>query len=734
MSLENEAPDGAPSGAAEAAGEWEYPAEARRTLDPLLECLVALSRFHGLPQTRDAFTAGLPLVDSRLTPSLFQRAARRAGLSSKIARRRLGQITEHLLPVVLLLQDGQACLLVGWENGGETARVVLPELPESTVTLSHDELELNYTGLVIYARPQFRFDRRAPEVGKVRGRHWFWGAMAENLPVYRDVLLAAALVNVFALAMPLFTMNVYNRVVPNNAVETLWLLTLGVLLVLLADFGLRMLRGYFVNLAGSRVDVDLSARIMERVLGIRMESRPSSAGSFAATLRSFESVRDFIASATLTTIVDLPFTVLFLAVMAWIDWVMFLPCLVGMLVVVGYAWLVQGKMHDLAESTHRSGAMRNAGLVESLVGLETVKSLGAEGVMQRRWERSGIHLARVSTQMRLLAASTVNGTSLILQLVTLAVLILGVYRSSHGLLSMGGMVACTMLASRAMNPFGQVASLLTQYHGSVTALESLNQLMVQEVERPPEANFVSRPVFHGDIEFREVCFAYPGQESDSLRNVSLRIQAGEHVAILGRVGSGKTTLLKLILGLYRPTAGSVHVDGADIRQLDPAELRRNIGYVPQDGMLFYGSLRENITLACPEVDDAHLLRAAELGGIREMVDSHPRGFDMLVGERGESLSGGQRQGVSIARAMVGEPPILLLDEPTGFMDHTSEELVKRNLREYSSGHTLLVVTHRTSLLDLADRVIVMDHGRVVADGPKAQVLEALRQGRIERAK
>jgi ATP-binding cassette subfamily C protein LapB len=730
---ENKTPPGTKREAQVGAGRIKPVGAAERPHDPLLECLVALTRLHGQPRSHDALSVGLPLVNNLLTPSLFGRAARRAGLASKLSRRPLKEINSALFPVVLLLKEGNACLLVGWERNSEIARVILPELGEAAVSMPASELAASYSGVAILAHPQFHFDSRAPEVGKLRHRHWFWGAMLENLPVYRDVMMAAALINVFALALPMFTMNVYDRVVPNQAVETLWMLAIGLAIILAADFGLRIMRGYFVDLAGKRVDVDLSTRIMEHVLGIRLENRPVSVGSFASNLRSFEVVRDFITSATVTALIDLPFALLFLVVMAWIDWPMFIPCLIGMLVVGGYGFLIQGKMHELAETTYRAGAMRNAGLVESLVGLETVKAIGAEGPMQRKWERSAVYLAKVSAQLRLLAATSINSAMWMQQLVTLSVIVIGVYRIGQAELSMGGLIACSMLASRAMGPFGQVAGLLTNYHNATTALESLDTVMGKEVERPDDANFVSRPHFNGEIEFKEVGFTYPGSELEALRGVSIRIRAGERVGIIGRVGSGKSTLLKLILGLYQPTSGAVRVDGVDIRQLDPAELRRNIGYIPQDGVLFFGSLRENIALAAPAVSDAQLLAAADIGGLSDMINTHPRGFDMLIGERGESLSGGQRQGVAIARGVVNEPPILLLDEPTSSMDHSSEEQVRAKLRQFCAHRTLVVVTHRTSLLDLVDRLIVMDNGRIVADGPKERVVEALKQGRIEKA-
>ncbi|WP_414635684.1 type I secretion system permease/ATPase [Aromatoleum sp.] len=705
----------------------------REGSDALLECLLLVARAHGIATTRDAAIAGLPLHGGHLVPSLFARAARRVGMSSNIVKRPAERLNAALLPAILLFRGDEACVLLGWSDDGRRARLVFPDLGESVVELAREELEARYAGFAIYVRPMLRFDARAPEVKQVRRKHWFWSVIGENAALYRDVLMAAFMINLFALATPLFVMNVYDRVVPNNAIDTLWVLAIGIVVVLIGDFTLRTMRGYFVDLAGSRADVKLSAYIMERVLGMRMEDRPASAGSFAANLRAFESVRDFISSATAVAFIDVPFALIFLALMLWIAWPLVIPFAIGVVLLLVYATTVQGKMHDLAETTYRAGAQRNATLIEGLVGLETVKALGAEGPMQRRWEKSAALLARVSTQLRMLSASASNGASWISQMVSVAIIIIGAHLIGEGALSVGGLVACYMLSSRAMAPIGQVAGLLVQYHVASTSLSSLDALMKRDVERPEGANFISRQTLQGEIEFRDVGFSYPDQETAALRNVSLHIRPGEHVAILGRVGSGKTTLEKLILGLYRPTAGTVLVDGVDQRQLDPAELRRHIGYVPQDVTLFYGSLRENITMAVPLAEDSAVLRAADIAGISQFANAYPQGFDMQVGERGGQLSGGQRQGVAIARAVIGDPSILLFDEPTASMDQSSEEDVKRRLREYALGRTLVLVTHRTSLLDLVDRIIVVDGGRVVADGPKAQVVEALRQGRIGRA-
>ena len=707
--------------------------DAATDRDELLGCLIILARLHGASLTREGALAGLPLEQGRLTPRLFERAAHRAGLGSKVVRQPVASLKSELLPAILLLNNEQACVLLGRSDDGQQLQVLMPELGETPVDVAADSLNQRYTGYAIYARPRTRFDARSPVVSPTRRSHWFWGVIAENSALYRDVLLAAFLTNLFAVAMPLFVMNVYDRVVPNQAFDTLWVLVAGLTLVLVGDLVLRTMRGRFVDLASSRADVKLSAYIMERVLGTRMEQRPASAGSFAANLRAFESVRDFIGSATVVAFIDLPFALIFFVVIGWIAWPMLLPLLVGALALLLYALAVQGRMHELAETTYRASAQRNATLIEGLVGFETVKALAAEAPLQRKWEKSAALLARVGARLRLLSSSATHTSMFVQQAINMSIIVLGVYLIGQRELSMGGLIACTMLASRAMAPIAQVAGLLVQYHTASTALTSLNEMMKREVERPDDANFVVRGHFQGAIEFREVSFQYPGQTAASLRQVSFKVQAGEKVAILGRIGSGKTTLEKLILGLYQPTEGAVLVDGIDQRQLDPAELRRHIGYVQQDVMLFYGTLRDNITLGAPLADDADVLKAANIGGILDQVNNHPQGFDMMVGERGESLSGGQRQGVAIARAVINDPPILLLDEPTAAMDHSSEADIKKRLRQFMPGKTVILVSHRTTLLDLVDRVIVMDAGRIVADGPKDQVIQALRLGRIGKA-
>lgn len=699
--------------------------------DTLLQSLLYVARKHDRPLTAEAAIAGLPLVGGRLTPSLFDRASRRAALSSKLVRRPFEQLAEELCPIVLLLEEDTAAVYLGRDDITGEARVVLPGAAgESRLPLA--ELAARYSGHAIYVRPEFRFDERTPEVGKVKARHWFWSVLLTNHTLYRDVLLASFLVNLFTIAMPLFAMNVYDRVVPNHATSTLWTLSIGVAIVLVADLTLRTMRSYFLDLAGQRVDVRISSLLMEQVLGQRLEHRPQSAGAFASNLRSFETVRDFMTSATLVVMIDVPFALIFLIFIAWIGVPLVIPIVVGAVVLLIYAWTVQGRMHDLTETTYRAGAQRNATLIESLVGIETIKSHGLEGWMQRKWERTATFLAATNHHLRLLAAATQNGAQWIVGLASVAMMLIGVYMIHDHVLSLGGLIAAYMLSSRCLAPIAQLAGLMAHYHNATTAFQALEDIMAKSRERPPGHQFVSRAKLRGKIELKNVDFSYPQQEAASLAGVSLKIEPGERIALLGRVGSGKSTLLKLILGLYQPTAGAILIDDADLRQLDPAEVRRDMGYVQQDVNLFYATLRENIALGIPGASDEAILAAARAAGIDAWIGLHPEGLGMRIGERGESLSGGQRQGVAIARALLQDPAIMLLDEPTGAMDHASEEVIKAELLRRSVNKTLLLVTHRTSLLDLVERIIVIDQGRIVADGPKAQVIEALRQGRVGR--
>lgn len=704
--------------------------------DELLACLLSIALMHDHDVSADTVTAGLPLENGCLTPGVFDRAATKAGMTASIVKSRLVQLNPALLPAVLLLEPGRACVLVGVDLKARRARVIYPELGDAQADIDLDALQARYSGRAIYVRPRFRFDARSSDVGKRNVRHWFWSVIRENRRLYRDVILGSLAINLFAVAMPLFVLNVYDRVVPNQATETLWVLASGIFVVLCFDLVLRLMRSAFIDLAASRADVKLSASIMSQVLGLRMSARPSSTGSFASTLQSYESVRSFIGSATVVGLVDLPFVLLFAAIIALIAPPLVIPVIIGIVFVLLYALAAQSKLHELSETTWRVSAQRSATLVELVSQLETVKALRSESRIQSSWEKATAFLSRTAARLRLISTSVSSVALWAQNSVAVCVILVGVYQIIEGNLTQGGLIAAYLLSSRAMAPVSQAASLLAQYHHSATALEALDDVMQRPVERPADKTFIDRPVVRGEIHFERLSFRYPDEERDALRNVMLTIKPGEKVALLGRVGCGKSTLAKLVLGLYEPSDGAVMVDGIDIRQLDPTQLRRHIGYVPQDVSLFFGSLRDNIVAGAgsDEVNDAALLKAIELSGLEDLVNTHPQGLDLDVGERGQRLSGGQRQAVAIARALVHDPRILLLDEPTSSMDHSTEKAFRERLDAYDHDKTLLMVTHRTSLLPLVDRVVVIDAGSVMADGPRDKVVDALRKGQIGHAK
>lgn len=710
---------------------WDVLEDQPAETDSLLECLSVLTRYYGNPFSQESLRAGLPLENGKFTAEVFIRSAERAGLVAKIHKRAVSDISSLVTPAVLLLNKKRACVLVDIDHEEGMAKIVIPETGDGVKTITVEDLEGHYSGYAIYIREKHRYDQRTPIKLDVKSRHWFWGTILGSWRIYRDVLLASLLINVFVVASPLFVMNVYDRVVPNQAFDTLWVLATGALIVFSFDFILKMVRSYFIDLAGKKSDILLSSRIMERVLGLSMAARPTSVGSFAKNLQEFESIRDFITSSTITALVDLPFTLIILSVIFMLGGPLALIPLACMGLIGIYSVAIQGPLRRSVEKTIRSSAQKNATLIESLSGMEALKVAQAESDVQYKWEKSVGHIATWGIKTKMLSSSASTFSAYVQQLANVGMVSLGVYLISSGDLSMGGLIASVMLSGRCMAPMAQIAGLATRYNQAKSALDGLNQVMEMPVERHDDRDYVNRPELSGNLEFDAVNFAYPGEEVHALRDVSLKIKSGEKVAIIGRIGSGKTTMEKLILGLYEPGEGAIRIDGIDLRQINPTDLRSNIGCVSQDINLFYGSIKENITLGASYVDDAQILKAAEIAGVTEFANKHPNGLDMIVGERGLNLSGGQRQSIALARALLTDPPILVLDEPSSSMDNTTELRMKQQLKERCKDKTIVLVTHKASMLDLVDRLIVVDNGRVVADGPKEQVHAALKQGKLK---
>lgn len=700
----------------------------------LVASLLLVATMHGRHVSADTLLAGLPIENGILRPSLFSRAAARAGLKSKIINQQIEQINAMLCPVILILNNNKACVAVSIDTEKEICKVIFPEeFAGGSADLSFEEMKDAYTGYVIYIKPDFD-GKIAREFHKKGDGLWFWSTIGAEKKVYRDVLLASLLSNLFAFAMPIFVMNVYNRIIPNNAIESMWALAIGVFIMMTADLVLNISRGYLTDLAASKTNTRLSADMMEHILAIKGEERPSSVGSMINSIQGFDSVRSFISSATIFAYVDLPFSILFLIVIALISKALAIPVIIGSLFVLIEAIVVQKKMRELSETTGTASAIKNATMVEGLVAIESVKTQNMEGSIQDKWEQTVAHMEKQNVKMRMLSSLVVTQTQWINVTVSLAVLIIGVYLIRDGSINMGALIAANMLSSRAMMPIGKVAGLLMQYYTTSRSLKALDDIMEKETERDEETTFVSRPKINGDIDIENLTFTYPGQDKPALENINLHIRAGEKVAFIGPIGSGKTTLFRLLLKLYTPQEGAIYVDGTDIRQLDPAELRRNMGVVPQDVMLMNDTLRRNLTLGNAYISDKELLFAVQVSGVDGIVRNHPKGFDMIAGERGMNLSCGQRQAVAVARAILTNPPVIMLDEPTSSMDMRSEERIRHNLKIVTKHKTVLLITHRTALLSLVDRVVVFDNGKIVADGSKDSILKAFQEGGIAREK
>jgi ATP-binding cassette subfamily C protein LapB len=698
--------------------------------DALAGCLSFLSKLYGHGYSEEQLRVGIPLEAGGLTLAGLIQSAERIGMEAKPERcRRLSKIPRLALPAILLLKDGRACVLLSF-TAASTAEVFDPRGGQSTTLVPLAEIERNYSGELVYLRPQFRFDTRSEVIAVAPSRSWFWGTLMQNWWIYGNAVVATIVVNLLAIASPIFVMTVYDRVVPNNAVETLWVLAIGIAGVAIFDFCLRTLRGYLVDTAGKRMDVNLGVRLFDHVVRMRMDARKSSAGSLASIMREFDFLREFLSSATVTAVGDLPFIFLFIAIIYFIGGPVAYVLMVAVPFVLLVSIIIQIPLHKVTQDSMRDSTQKNAHLFEVLHGIETIKAIRAESWAQRIWENLVGLTAMSSMKMKMLSQVGTHVTMLAQLLVTVGIIVVGVHVLKEGDMTQGALIACVLLSSRVMAPLAQVAGIMVRYEQTKTAFNALHSIMQAEVERPASKKLIHKPYLQGAVEFKEVSFAYPRQDTNALNDVSFSIKPGERVAFIGRVGSGKSTVLKLIQNLYQPAQGFVRVDDLDTRQIELADLRRQVGYVPQETMLFHGSIRDNLVQGAPHATDEQVMQAAHIAGLDDMIKQSPKGFEHEVGEHGTLLSGGQRQMIVLARALVLDPPVLLMDEPTSHMDNYAERQFIARMREWSQGRTVILVTHRASLLALVDRLIVMDKGQVVADGPKEDVLNALAAGKI----
>ncbi len=697
--------------------------------DSLADSLLYLAAYHGRALSHEALLAGLPVTDGRLPVALYARAAARAGFEVEPVKRPISQIPALVLPAVLVMRDGSTRIMLEAHQDPRYVIVCDPAdgLNGTPRPLGADANE--YIGYTFMVRPAVIASAHDTAARDAAPPHWFWSVVQQFWPNYVHVASAALLINIMALAAPLFIMNVYDRVVPNGAIASLVALSIGLFIAVIFDFVLRAVRSRIIDLTGKKLDVVLASSIFEHALAIKMDKRPGSVGVLANQLRDFDSVREFFTSGSVVSATDLLFALLFVFVLfliagplAWIP-------LTVLPIMIALGFIIQRPLDRAMKRLQSESAARHGVLIESLGGIETIRATGAEARMQTAWERSVAAAARTGEDVHFWASFALNSANTAQQLTTLLMVVAGVFLIIDGKLSVGALVAATMLAGRILGPIAGIAAVITRASQSLTALRAIDAVMALERERPLGRNFVARRIEKGSVAFENVTFKYPNAQDSALEKVSFKIAPGERVGIIGRIGSGKTTVGRLLVGFYEPQDGHVLVDGVDIRQYDPADLRSGVGFVLQDTDLFMGKLRDNITLGRPSATDEEVLAAARLAGVESFMAGHPLGYDMPISEGGRSLSGGQKQAIGLARVLIRRPKILFLDEPTAHFDVRSESEFLERLKALAARDiTIIVSTHRLSLLSLVDRLMIFDKGRLVADGPRDAVLARLQDG------
>lgn len=712
--------------APDAADAWSMDA------DPLLAAVMWLCQHHGIHRSEQSLLNGQALRGA-LKPQQAVEVLKQAGFSASLVQRPPAKILSLLMPVVLLLRNGDACVVTrripGKGRAPDTYEVAMPGGDGDVCSASEAELLQEYSGYALIAALKPGARKRSDTQEDEEPGHWLWSTLKRFFPYYRSAMLAALLSNVLMIVTGLFTSVVYDRVIPNQAYVTLWSLGVGTLIAIAFDLAARQLRSYMIDMAGKKADLALGTMIFHQALAIRLEHRPESAGAFAHRLAQIELVRDFSASATISALTDLPFIFMFVLVTWLVAGPMVTVLLVAIPLILALTYAVQNVLRRHMQANMGQQADLHGVLIEAIEGLEDVRAAGAQGHFLQRYEEAHVSAAMSSLKARSLSSWVNNFTMIAQQLITIVMLIWGVHLIGAGQLTGGALIAAVMFGGRAIAPLGTVVNLASRFQGARAAMKSLNLLMSLPTERDLHKRYLSRPAFHGQLALRDVRFAYPqGTQQHApvvLNGINLNIQPGERVALLGKIGSGKSTLLRLLGGLYQPSEGFVEVDGIDLRQIDPADFRAHVGFVSQEPRLFQGTLRDNVFLGRSNADPHHFLQVARLTGLDKIAAAHPAGYDLPVGEMGCLLSGGQRQLVALARCLVTHPQILLLDEPTSSMDAQAESNFIQHLKTAVADRTLVVVTHRPALLDVVDRVVVVDRGRILADGPKAQVLAAL---------
>jgi ATP-binding cassette subfamily C protein LapB len=616
---------------------------------------------------------------------------------------------EHTwLPILVFLNDGSAQVIISFEYG-VSVKVLRNKRRSPVEEIAWSDFEKSFSGYSLLAK------KMSPEEVKQTTGHWFFSAFRSSRWLYFQVLLAALISNFLALTTSIFTMTVYDRIIPNSAIESLYALSVGVLFALGCDFIIKMLRARFIDVASKRADLIVSRKLFDRILSFDSNERKQSTGALAGIVKEFETLREFFTSSTLVIIVDLPFVFFFVYVISLIAGPLgYIPLFCVPLVVIA-GLIVQPFLARTVRAGMRSGHNKQSVLVETLNGLETVKSSGAGPLMKSRYQEALSAQSDTSGRAKGLSQFIVNFAASVQQYAQIAIIFYGVFLIRDGEISQGALIAAVILGGRAMAPLGQLANVLSRANNALSAYRSLSKLFRDGGSYQLGKNSISRGLLDGEIEFKDVSFQYDELSEKVIDSMNFKIPKGQKVAIVGKMGSGKSTIAKLLSHSISPTNGSVLLDGVDIRQLDSADLQRNVGIMPQEPWLFSGTVRENLQVGFTEYSDDQILSIAKIGGVDEFVSQLPEGYDTILLEKGAGLSGGQKQAISLSRALLHSPGIVVLDEPTSSMDQNSEKIVVERLYEYCKEKTLVIITHRNALLAICDRIIVMENGKIISD-------------------
>lgn len=702
---------------------------------PLIQALHLYSKLYHTSYSIEHLTDALPLqkIDQETllhsffgSLSLFERMAQRIGLHSKLVQKDFTTLLASHLPVIALLKKGTCCIITSIDTQKDSAVVIYPHLGTTKKTIGLQDLKAQYGQTFITLTPQ-EFSN-ASNYQTQQSSHWFKDTIILSKNLYKDAIIASFFINLFILAAPLFVMNVYDRVIPNNAIETLIMFSVGIIIVFILDLVLKLLRVYFLEVAAQKTDKIIATMIFEKSMGLKMEQAPSSIGAYTDKIKNFEYIRSFFASASIAVLIDFPFLLLFLlAIFAIGSYLVLIPlCVIAVILI--FMFYIKYKIKNDIAQLHAIESKKNALLVASLYALETIKSQAMVASRQHKWERLLDLLASKNLKTKLIVNAGPAVVQFLSNLNIVAVIFFGVFMIYSGHLSIGALIAVMILSSRAIAPAGNIASLISNYKEAKNAYSQLDLIINKEQERELNTSYLNKNDLQMHIQFENVSFSYPKSNVKALDNVSFTIRKGEKVALVGRVGSGKSTVAKLLLKLYEPCEGKIYIDGIDIAQLDPAQIRKRMGYMPQDIELFEGSIRSNILRQYSHLSDEWMIKCAKIAQIDRFIHTHPKGYNLMIADGGKGLSGGQKQSIALARALIADAPFIILDEPSSSMDHTTQNALLQSLQSHLQDKTLLLNTHKIDMLALTHRVLHFHQGKLVADESYETFTQKLQNG------